>query len=305
MTANLDQSRDRAYTIEALEHFKKKTKAKTSEKTKSKDRWNFALVTLFEVLLTALAAKVDSLNDLDIIASKDLTSITENFKDTLLASLNACLRTNKLKGELKRQSIICTLDALEALGIDGVKLNSIIQDAKSFILTLKDIEKEVVEHLDDFMARHARDKDDEAVDIKLGGNVKTMYGRQAILDKVQAIVKGKDQDDKLELLESLSVCRPSTLNPPEQLLSIYHVIKLCAGPYKRSMVHHIKELTLIDRKPSDDDEEDLYDLSSAYAELCAVIWKTDNILQFSLISETLEDMLRTKVSLYFLFILLR
>jgi hypothetical protein len=51
------------------------------------------------------------------------------------------------------------------------------------------------------------------------------------------------------------------------------------------------------RKHADEDnEEDLFDLSSTYAALCGQIWQSDGFRKFALIGEMMDMMLRTKVS---------
>jgi len=238
MTANLDQSRDKAYTSEALEHFIKTCKAEIGEKNEKKDRISFALISLFEILLVALAAKRETLDVLDIISSEKLTSMTNEFKETLLASLKASLKKSKKLGDgHKVLRITSTLDALEALGVDGVKLNDLTKYADSFILLTKDKHGEVVERLENFMAQHIRNEDGDATGIKLGGNVETIYGRQAILNKVRSLIEGKDHDDKLELLESLCGRETPVSISLDQLLSTYHVMKLCAGSLKLPIIH--------------------------------------------------------------------
>jgi len=54
------------------------------------------------------------------------------------------------------------------------------------------------------------------------------------------------------------------------------------------------KLTTSDTGKSEDEEA--FDLSEAYSILCGQLWKNTSFVQFCIISETLELMLKTKVS---------
>lgn len=47
----------------------------------------------------------------------------------------------------------------------------------------------------------------------------------------------------------------------------------------------------------EENNEDSFDLSEAYSMLCGQLWKTTGVVPFSIISETLQLMLQTKVIL--------
>lgn len=230
MTANLDQSRDKAYTLEALEYIKYKTRVKVNEKSKSKDCWNFALVALFEIVLAVLATKKNILDDLSIISIAELTSITVDFTHSLISTMHKSLLKKKFKSEHQKLSMLYKLDALEVLGFDRNTLNSLSEDADAFIESVKDENVDLAVRLEDFMAQHIHDEDDDPAGLRLVGSVDTIHGRQSLFGKAQTIAKSKDSEDKLELLAS--ICKEVTSQcPPDQLLSAYHVMKLCAGSY--------------------------------------------------------------------------
>ena len=112
MTANLDQARDRAYISEALDHLKKETKKKKIDGKTPKTKWCFSLVTLFEVVLSALRTKKTILNDLNIISNKDLARIVDKFNGSLLEQLqNLVRKPKKFMKAGKGDQMILLLDA--------------------------------------------------------------------------------------------------------------------------------------------------------------------------------------------------
>lgn len=176
-----------------------------------------------------MAAKKDTLQELDIISRDDLASLTTSFTDYLLSSLHYSIERAKKRSTHNHRLIISIVDALEALGLDGVKLNELAEKIFGFVASLDATEKGLGERLENFLDLYSRDEDGEVVRVKLGGNVETIYGRQSILHKVQGLAKGKDTDDKLELLQTLCENSSSTSLSPDTLLSAHHLIKLCKG----------------------------------------------------------------------------
>lgn len=136
------------------------------------------------------------------------------------------------------------------------------------------------------------DSDDE--------NVKTTRGRQSIIKHIRGDTKDMDKDQKLQLLESLCGSESPILLAPVELFKVYHVLKSFNSAWNIYNYFDML-LTSVELPPRnfDNEDDDQFDLSSAYAALCSRMYRTDDILQFSLIAEILEDMLRTKVGSWY------
>jgi len=210
--------------LEVLGHIQNKTKNNIGEKSKSKNKWNFATIMLFETAFTAFASKATPLNDLDIVSNDELASLIEGFKDSLLAYLQTLLQKSKKVKSLL--ALTCTINALSTLGVDGIKLAELAEDANSFILSLDNSQNEVAIQLANFMATHVRNTEGETSNIELSGDVTTIQGRESIREKVKALVTEASQGEKLRVLESL--CGPR-LTEIDGLYAARNVVIACEG----------------------------------------------------------------------------
>ena len=228
--------------MEAIDYLKLIIEKKNDTKGKSKDKWSYATITLFEATLTSLTASREALSNLAIMNSNYLTSITETFKDSLLAQFHRLLhKRKKLKGDHKPLSVVPIIDALTALGIDGAQLAALSDDAESFISSLPDSENDLKLTITDFFTTHLRNNDGEIVDAELKGDITTFRGRNSILKKTKAAVERKDQDDRLELLESLCLKIPD-FPQIDTLLAVRNVVALCRG---KSQPLHFQRLKVM------------------------------------------------------------
>lgn len=229
VTENLDQPRNRLYAVEAVEYITKKLKNSTNKKDKPKHRWSPARVALFEATLGTFIAKREALNDLTILSSSDLASITTSFEDLLLHQLQKAIRKpKKIKEHEKRISIVATVDALAAMNVDKIKLAAFANEAKDFVFVLNTVKHELGAQLGSFLAPHFY-ADGQAVGPKTRGNTRSISGRKSIVANIQTEICSEDQDAKLELLKTL--CRTPNTPPSDldQLLSIRCMIVACTG----------------------------------------------------------------------------
>jgi nucleolar pre-ribosomal-associated protein 2 len=261
---------------------------------KKKHKLNYALITIFAAAFSMFHARSAPLNDLEVIKKENLDCVTNNFKDGLLAQLKDILHKARKEKSSKRKtgeatehlSIFAIIDALSALGVDSSKLVELEDEAKAFYSSAEDTELHIGKRLETFMMVHGPNIVGEEL---LGGDVLTMIGRQSIARKTLASTTGKDKQAKLKLLDSIFGLGLVGLTRLDRLLAA------------RQVIISIEDI----RKPAEDDEQkeddEKYDgegfnLSEAYSILCGNLWKVSGIRQFCVISETLELMLRTKVS---------
>ncbi|KAH8596936.1 Urb2/Npa2 family-domain-containing protein [Bisporella sp. PMI_857] len=272
VNANLSQSRNRTYAEEALEYLKKNIKKKVDDDDKRKDKWSYATVALLEVTLNSFAAKRNALDELGILSSGDMASMTESFRRALLKQLERSIKkAKKHTGDEQFRLIDFIIDALTAVGVDEVKLAALSNDAKNFALSLDMSESDLGSRISNFFSTHVRNEDGEIIDTRIGGDVASVSSRHALIKRLEAALDGKDQDDRLEILESLY--RGSSLvDQLDTLLAAKNII----ASYSRIV------------------EDDSFDLSSAYSELCKHMLQAKGYRQFAIITETMEMILRTK-----------
>lgn len=237
ITTNLDQLRNRGYTLDAMSHLQKKLKAKAD--TKKTHKLDYALVALFDVLLGAFTAKETQLNDLSIISRADFISINASFKTCLLAQLEGLLAKTKKSSKPEKQAekfltIRSIVDALSKSRFDGSELANLVDAAKSFSASLDQTNMDVARRLETFISTSAQSAEVEVIDSHFGGDISTVSGRQAIVDKVHALIFRKDQSEKLALLRSLLRDNQVSLTQLDKLLALRHLIMDCEGLSRHS-----------------------------------------------------------------------
>lgn len=245
------------------------------------------MVMVFGVALSIFHTRANPLNDLDVIAKKDLDKATKRFKEGLLDQLRRILHISREENlsQSAHLSILSIIDALSALGVDSSKVAELGDDATAFCASVQDTELHTGKRLETFMAVHGSSVIDEEL---LVGDVSTVIGRQSITQKTVASMVGKDKQAKLKLLDSIFGPGLVGLKKLDKLLAARQVII--------SIEDHRKSTKEEDQDEDDEKEnESGFDLSEAYSILCGNLWKVSGIRQFCVISETLELMLRTKV----------
>jgi nucleolar pre-ribosomal-associated protein 2 len=231
VTANLDQPRNREYALGALNHLRKKTKSKSDSKKIHK--LNYALITLFDTVIEAFAVKETQLNDLDIISRSDYTSVKNSFKRCLLGLLEELLtKTRSSKAEKQAERSLTALSIIDALGkqeVNDSELTDVVDATKSFAAPPNEADIDVGKRLDTFLSMHSRSEELKMSGSEFGGDPLTVYGRKAIKETVQALVTGKDQHQKLDLLKSILEDEENGLLRLESVLAVRHIIMACEG----------------------------------------------------------------------------
>lgn len=233
MTANLDQPRSQEYISDAIAYLRKQSPS-SRDRSKKDQSCDFASATLSQIVLSALLAKEITLDELKVISSDDLNDVAGSFKDTLRSQMKSLVKkteklANPIDGAGRQLELLSIIDALTTLGVDGPKLAKLTGDVKSCVVSLTETQPEIGSRLDTFIAVHARDADGELLDTELKSDSSTIYGRQEIIDKVAAMVTGKDQQEKLDLLQSTFGDDLAGLSQLDKLLAARYIISTCKG----------------------------------------------------------------------------
>ena len=237
ITANLDQSRNREYALDALKHLRKKTKTKSDDKKTQK--LNFALVALFEVLIEAFGAKETQLNDLDIISRAKFASVKTSFKRHLLVQLDELLSKTKKSSKTYKQAeksltLLSTIDALTKLEVDLSDLVNVVDAVESFTASLDGADVDVKKRLETFISTHSLSKESNAMNSELPGNLSTMYDRKAVKETAQSLVAGKHLHEKLKLLKSSLEDSERNSLRLDKILAMRYIIMACEGKLSTS-----------------------------------------------------------------------
>ena len=229
-----------------------------------------------------------------IIAKDQLDASVAAFKDGLLEQLKDILyKSHKEKSSKRKTSdntqyltILSIIDALSALGIDSSRLAAFEDDAKTFCASVPDTELHIGKRLETFLAVHGPEVIDEKL---LVGDISTVIGRQSITQTAVASVIGSDKQTKLKLLDSIFGLGLIGLGQLDKLFAARQVIISIEDTRKSAEGEDQDEDT-------EQESRNGFDLSEAYSILCGNLWKVSGVRQFCVISETLELMLRTKVT---------
>lgn len=235
MMINLDQARDRTYTLEALDHLQKKLKNKKADNKNLKPRFDFASVTLLEVVLTTFNAKAEILNKLNIVSSTALAKVVSKFTDSLLEDLKGLLqKPKKFKKaddyDQKKLSVLSRIDALTSLNIDKSKSAELTDDLNTLLASLSESQTEFATRLQTFIFAHAEEAR-KALPDSFNGDVSTIYGRHSINQNVNTRIVGKSHSEKLAILKSICEAASLPLVKLDQLLAARQLIISCEGGF--------------------------------------------------------------------------
>jgi hypothetical protein len=240
MTVNLDQSRNRAYIIEALDHLKQQIKAK-KDKVKSKAKPDFATVVLLDVVLISLGAKVTVLNDLDIISKKKFAKLVDTSREFLQDQLGLLLQkpdkfVKAPEGDHKVLSLYSIIDALLAMAVDEQKATDFMSVADGFLGSLHrshvltPVKHAVVTKLKALVQSYA---DDTSMiqNSSSDGELASVITRQYLERRVKTFADKQEEDGKLEMLESIFEKQSSLSISNSQLYISRSIIASSAGTY--------------------------------------------------------------------------
>jgi len=236
MTENMDQPQRRTYLSNCWSTIKQTLDQMGTKKPKR--RWNFPLIALFEVAFVIFQAKIDALADLNIIDSQDFANIHVAFYMHLKNQLDVCLKleeSNKRNqashNKKVRNSILLlsTVEAWGAIGVHASHLEDYDGEFRMFAKSCDEVTFDVARKMETFMAVRGGMAAKKNFGAKLRGDVSTLYGRQALLEKARAATVEKDEPAKLKLLGKMIGEDLVALTQLDKLLAVREVIKICEG----------------------------------------------------------------------------
>jgi hypothetical protein len=199
---------------------------------------SYAMISLVKAASSALNSKEIALETLDIVEKKKLRELQNSFRKLLLCNIERQLeKLEKLandddKRTMSLSSSLNALDAVEVEQNDLVNLHSLTRPA---IVSLRELNEKLARRLELFMLKHdektSRGVSAEILrrDIASFGDVASVDGRQAILQKILAISKSMTDPQKLGLATKLLQYGESDTLNLDNLLAFRHLITGCEG----------------------------------------------------------------------------
>ncbi|KAH7336464.1 Urb2/Npa2 family-domain-containing protein [Rhexocercosporidium sp. MPI-PUGE-AT-0058] len=281
----VDQPRSSTYLSDAFKKIQRKAN-KAIEKKKHK--MNFAVITMFEVALSAFHQKAAALHDLNIVRKDDLDSVTASFKDCILSQFKDLLPNLQKENANDTLLVLSIIGALSTLGVDNSRLTGLEDVAAALVVSAGKTSNHFGERLQTFMVIHGPKADDSTFATQLSGSVTDVYSRESVIARTKAVTSKMSNDEKLELLQELLGEDLDGLTQLDTLLATRQVIISIEDTRKPK-----KETRPLD--DSDDEvEEEAFDLTEAYNILALYLRQCTDVVQFNIISETLMLMLETK-----------
>jgi hypothetical protein len=205
---------------------------------KQNKRWTFPLLALFEIVLVTFQSKITALDALDIIKADDFLTFSVNFMQHLNTQLDVCL---KLEDSVKREQasfhkkernsllLLTTIECWGALGVYDGHIDDFKGEFRNFSARCDEVSFEVARKCETFMAVHGGGAIKKRFGTKLRGDVSTLSGRQALLEKTRAATAGRVEEGKLKLLGDILGEDLDGLEQLDKLLAASEVIKACEG----------------------------------------------------------------------------
>lgn len=199
---------------------------------------SYAMISLAKVAFSGLNSKEIALETLDIVEKKKLRELQNSFRKLLLRNIERRLeKLEKLaNNDGKRTMSLCScLNALDSVEVEQDDLVNLQSLAKPAIVSLRELDETLARRLELFMLKHEenpfREISIETIrgDITSFGDIASVDGRQAILQKVLAISKSMTEPQKLGLATKLLQCGKSDIPKPGNLLAFRHLITSCDG----------------------------------------------------------------------------
>lgn len=228
---NVDQPRSKTYLSDS---FKKIQKRVSKANEKKKRRLNFALITMFEVALEAIREKSTALHDLGAIDQEDLQRVIASFKDSILVQLEVVLRQFD-KGAISDYLLVLSIiDALATLGVEESILARLEDDAAKVVATVGKTDYHFGERLEHFMVIYGPKVDGQISESQLKADVEELWDpnvKKSLIEKTQAAVSARTDQQKLELLHELFGDRLVGLERLDKLWAVSEVIRSCESKF--------------------------------------------------------------------------
>lgn len=253
-----------------------------------------ALDALSQAVATMLISHSATLDKYNIVSTTDCENIISAYRSAVMTRFKGLLqKPSKYKSndDANSMSLLSTISALEAVGFDDKKMAKRVNDVVACLDSMHKLSLDVGRELSTFMAAHTH------LETPFQGLATTISGRQTVYAGTLRLIGTLGENKKLGVLNSLleeAFDGPDTL---ENLLAAKDIIVSCQGIFFFHSVSSSESINwdIDSRKHTDASEAPEYDLSAAYSKLTDHMWKATSFRQFSLITEIMEIMLRTKV----------
>jgi hypothetical protein len=166
-----------------------------------------------------------------MVKTADFEALCAELKESLLVQLKVSLAEEFSPRKRERNSLLllCTIDALASLGVTASDLADFKNKAKAFAASPENILFDAGKRLEIFLAVQGGEVGKKSFGSRAKGDISTVFGRQAIQEKVQAAMAGKSAKSKLKLLTSVLGEGLVGLTQTDKLLAAKYVIMSCEG----------------------------------------------------------------------------
>ncbi|CCU77059.1 hypothetical protein BGHDH14_bghG003293000001001 [Blumeria hordei DH14] len=284
---NLDHNQNKAYLVNTFTLIRKRVR-----KAYQKKRYHlsYAFISISETALVELRKKSSILNQQDIFSKEDFETTIQNLREYTLvrlkSSLNkfqkACVQTSQ-NSNGEDAGIIIIINSLIALGVTADQLANIDSESQELLNSESDIGR----RLNTLLCIYSKRYEHEDFGLKWQQAVALRSRREEIKQVTEAVVSCEDNENKLKMLSKVLGASCEDFNGSDKLLAVRHLII----SIEDTKIKKIDDMSTNLVNSSDHTE---YDLTTVYIQLCTMLRKSQDVLSFCIISESLDIMLRTK-----------
>lgn len=233
--------------------------------------------------LQALSQKSSVLASSNICSEEDLNTIRHRFQKTLLKNVQRIIeKPKKLEGATTPRflSLESTISALQGLNISSSQLDFLMADNGATLSAIKDTNTILGYQLHSLIVQSNSTPSEDILDIDINGDVADVAGRRRLIENADAVSAGLESEMKLALAMKLVNAALDTLSMTTDLVAARRILESCADS---------KDIVL--------EQDNLQiSLSVAYSMLAERLPSVEDLRDYCLITETMNMLLRTKVS---------
>lgn len=231
---NVEQPRNSTYISEAFRCLQKKVKAYSKENAVNSK--HFALLSILGVALKELSLKEKTLENVGIFSTVDLQHITAAFRIGILGQLKDIFHSLRKLGsdgsantpEEDKLLVLSIIDSLTLMGVDPSELKDLKKDAKAVTIGVENSRIDANRKIRTFLTI-CGSKKGKIEEAKLEGDVMNINGRISIQKLSQAAIEGKNNQEKLALLQAVLGEYPEGLSRLDKLLAANFIILSIEG----------------------------------------------------------------------------
>ncbi|CAD6499886.1 BgTH12-03992 [Blumeria graminis f. sp. triticale] len=284
---NLDHNQNKSYLVDAFTLIRKRI-GKAYEKKRY--HLSYAFISVAEAALVELRKKSSILDQQDILSKEGFETTTQNLREYTLirlkSSLNnfqkTCAQTNQSSNG-EDAGIIIIINSLIALGVTADQLADIESESQELLNSESDIGR----RLNTLLCIYSKRYEHEEFGLKWQRTVALRSRREEIKQVTEAAVSFEDNDSKLKFLSNILRASREDCNGSDKLLAVRHLIISIEDT-------KIKKIDNVSTNLANSSDHIESDLTTVYVHLCTMLRKSQDLLSFCIISESLDIMLRTK-----------